>query len=100
MVASPWNDCCSIACTAGGFDVSRIAPLGDTENMLLTLLTLTWLPGIRLVKVKTPENCCPVVESVSIPRDATVWPSTDDTETLTQVPRRRPLRAALPCRST
>jgi hypothetical protein len=29
--------------------------------MLATWLTVTWLPLILLVKVNTPEYCCPVV---------------------------------------
>src|SRR5262245_9946640 len=84
---SDWNDCPSIACTAGGFTDSDIIPAGDTENMLLTLLTLTALPVIRMVKVNAPANCSPAVRLVSNPSDATVWPSTDDTSTVTKVPR-------------
>jgi hypothetical protein len=40
---------------------SPIVPAGDTENMLATWLTVTWLPLILLVKVNTPEYCSPVV---------------------------------------
>jgi hypothetical protein len=45
---------------AGGFGDSEIVPVGETENMLATWLTKTWLPVIRLVRVNAPENCCPV----------------------------------------
>jgi hypothetical protein len=87
IALSAWNEAASIACMPAGFADSPIDPFGDTENMLLTLLTLTWLPVIRLVKVNTPAYCSPVVRLVSKPSDATVWPSTDDTSTVTNVPR-------------
>jgi len=87
IALSAWNEACSIAAMAGGFADSEIVPAGDTENMLATWLTLTWLPVIRLVKVNAPANCSPVVGLVSNPSDATVWPSTDDTSTVTNVPR-------------
>src|SRR5262249_18394191 len=87
IALSAWNEAASIAAMAGGFVDSPIVPLGDTENTLLTLLTLTALPVIRLVKVNAPANCSPVVRLVSNPSDATVWPSTDDTSTVTNVPR-------------
>src|SRR5262249_42441475 len=87
MALSAWNDCPSIACIAGGFADSPIVPVGDTEKMLLTLVTLTALPVIRLVKVNAPENCSPVAELVSVPSDATVLPSMDDTDRVTNVPR-------------
>src|SRR5262249_2164471 len=84
---SAWTGACSTAAMAGGFADSEIVPAGDTENMLLTLFTLTWLPVIRLVRVNAPANCSPVVRLVSNPSDATVGPSTDDTSTVTNVPR-------------
>jgi hypothetical protein len=40
-------------------DCDHVRP--ETENMLATSLTVTWLPVIRLVKVNAPAYCCPVV---------------------------------------
>ena len=71
----------------GGFGDSDIVPAGDTENMLLTWLTSTWLPLIRLVNVNAPANCSPVTGWVSTPSDATVWPSVEDTDRVIKVPR-------------
>ena len=87
IALSAWNEACSIACMASGFADSEIIPAGDTENMLLTWLTVTWLPVIRLVRRNDPACCSPVWGLVSNPSDATVWPSTDDTSTVTNVPR-------------
>ena len=75
-----------MAAMAAGFADSEMLPTGETAYMLLTLFTVTWLPVIRLVKVNAPAYCRPD-ESVSNPSDATVLPSTDETDTVTKVPR-------------
>jgi hypothetical protein len=84
---SAWNVAASIAAMAGGFADSAMVPTGDTANMVATLFTVTDSFVIRLVNVNAPEYCSPVTGWVSIPSDATVWPSVEETDTVTNVPR-------------